>query len=147
MEGKHLLYIDGASRGNPGKAGTGYVIRDREGGLVDKGGRFLGRKTNNFAEYSALIDGLQSCISMKLTELDVRSDSELLVRQLNGQYRVKSPNLAPLVREAKKLLERFDSVTITHIGREQNREADSLANLSIDRSESEPEKDRQSLED
>ncbi len=147
MKGKHLLYIDGASRGNPGKAGTGYVIRDGKGRMVQKGGRYLGRKTNNYAEYSALIDGLKRCLSLELTCLDVRSDSELLVRQLNGRYRVKSPNLAPLFKEAKKLMESFESVTITHIGREQNREADSLANLSIDTREFGPEKGRQPLEE
>lgn len=144
---KYHLFIDGASRGNPGKSGSGFLILDDKGQDVDKGGSYLGVQTNNFAEYSALVEGLKACLPHGIKHLEIRSDSELLVRQVNGEYRVKSTNIAPLFRIAKSLLSQFVSVNIKHIPRSQNDKADRLANLSIDTFLEMAEKGGQPLED
>jgi len=126
------IHIDGGSRGNPGPAGAGIVIRSRsDNAILYKGGVFLGRATNNVAEYSGLLAGLRAAERLDVSNVDVFSDSELLVRQLNGQYRVKNPGLKPLYRQALELSDGFESCTFTHIRREQNISADKLANLAI----------------
>lgn len=121
------LYTDGASRGNPGPAGLGVVLIDAQGREVLKLSESLGHMTNNQAEYWALIRGLEEALRLKPRWLEVRLDSELLARQLEGRYRVKHPRLQPLYQRAKGLLARFPAVTVGHLPREGNQEADRLA--------------------
>ena len=125
------IYVDGASRGNPGPAGIGVLIEDEEG-LCREHLAYIGEATNNVAEYRALLLALRKAKGLKPREVTVFSDSELLVRQLRGEYRVKSPELQKLYRAVRSLLASFPSFQIEHIGREQNRRADELANLAID---------------
>ncbi len=129
---KIVIYTDGASRGNPGRAGAGFVIYTESGEKLTEGYRYLGIKTNNQAEYEALIMALEKAEEMGADAVEIRSDSQLLVRQLNGEYRVKSKNIIPLFRRVKELLSIFGSVQFTHVPREQNREADALANRGVD---------------
>jgi ribonuclease HI len=126
------LYCDGAARGNPGQAGAGAVIVSPEGHIVAKIGKFLGDNTNNYAEYMGLILGLRRAKAMGIKELEVLSDSELLVRQLNGAYQVRAENLKPLHEEARVLLAAFPSVEVRHIPREDNAAADEMSNRAID---------------
>jgi ribonuclease HI len=126
------LFTDGAARGNPGPAGAGAVIVSPEGHIVAKVGKFLGDNTNNFAEYMGLILGLKRAKAMGIKELDVFADSELIVRQLNGEYQVKAENLKPLHQEARQLLAAFPAVEIRYIPREQNAAADEMSNRAID---------------
>jgi ribonuclease HI len=126
------LFTDGAARGNPGPAGAGAVIVSPEGHVVAKVGKFLGDQTNNYAEYKGLILGLQRARAMGIRELDVYSDSELLVRQLNGEYQVKADHLKPLHEEARQLLQGFSAVAVSHIPREENEAADEMSNRAID---------------
>lgn len=127
-----ILYCDGASRGNPGPGSYGYVLRS-ENKVISEGSGCLGEVTNNVAEYRGLLAGLSKALELGAKEVLVRSDSQLLVRQLNGQYKVKAPGIKPLVGEAKALLDRFDRVSIEHVPREENKEADKLANEALDR--------------
>jgi ribonuclease HI len=130
--GEWRLMVDGASRGNPGEAGCGAVIYDPEGETAREMSRYLGRATNNVAEYMGLLMGLEEALRLGVKRLRVESDSELLVRQLNGIYRVKEPRLIELHRKAKALLRRFESHRVQHVYREENRIADKLANRGID---------------
>jgi len=126
------LHVDGASRGNPGEAGFGVHVTDAEGGEVAALYGYLGQATNNVAEYQALLHGLRFALARGASRVEVYSDSELLVRQIEGRYRVKSPGLQPLHREARSLLARFEGARIAHVPRERNREADALANRAVD---------------
>jgi ribonuclease HI len=126
------LYTDGAARGNPGPAGAGAVILNPEGHIVAKIGKFLGEATNNVAEYMGLILGLKRAKAMGIRELEVFADSELLVKQLSGEYAVKAEHLAPLHAEAKGLLQGFDWIQVRHIPREENAQADAMSNRAID---------------
>ena len=126
-----VLRTDGGSRGNPGPAGAGFVI-ERDSEIVCRGGRFLGSHTNNVAEYEALIWGLENVAALGHREVTVYADSELLVKQLNGQYRVKNEGLKPLFARALKLLRGFDSFAVAHVRREFNAEADEMANQAMD---------------
>ncbi len=128
---KLSIYTDGASRNNPGEAGAGVFIT-RDGMALEKISRYLGRTTNNIAEYSAAIIGLEHALTMRASDVKLYADSELLVRQLNGQYKVKNEGLKPLYKKAKDLIAKIGRVEIQHIPREQNSEADSLANRAID---------------
>src|SRR5258706_5162313 len=120
--------IDGGSRGNPGPASYGVVIRDPRGEIVARLKKYIGRTTNNVAEYYGLIAALDYAQSHSIGALRVESDSELLVKQMRGQYKVKSEDLRPLFERAQKMSKTFDSFRIEHVYREQNREADALAN-------------------
>jgi ribonuclease HI len=124
--------IDGGSRGNPGPASYGVVIRDPRGEIVAKLKKYIGRMTNNVAEYYGLIAALDYAQAKGVRALRVESDSELLVKQMRGQYKVKSEDLQPLFERAKKMSQSFDSFRIEHVYREQNREADALANEALD---------------
>ncbi|WPB79525.1 ribonuclease HI family protein [Archangium violaceum] len=126
------LFSDGAARGNPGPAGAGAVLVDPEGRVVARLGRFLGVQTNNYAEYMGLLLGLKHARSLGVKELEVLADSELLIRQLQGRYQVKSPTLRPLYEEASELLEQFSRVRLTHVPREKNKAADEMSNRAID---------------
>lgn len=129
------MNIDGGSRGNPGPAAYGVVIRDGGGELVAKLKKYIGRMSNNVAEYYGLIAALDYAQSHKITALRVESDSELLVKQMLGQYKVKNEDLRPLFERAKKMSQGFESFRINHVYREQNREADALANEALDAAE------------
>jgi ribonuclease HI len=131
--GEAILWTDGAARGNPGPAGIGAIIKSSTGEVLFTGSEYLGHTTNNVAEYKAVLLGLEGALGLGLTRIEVRADSELLIKQLKGEYRVKSAGLKPLFDEAKKLIVRFASVKLTHIRRELNGEADRLANQGIDR--------------
>jgi ribonuclease HI len=131
-EGFWRLFCDGASRGNPGPAGAGAALFNPRGELESQVARHLGETTNNVAEYQALILGLQEAARLGARKLRVFADSELLVRQLNGQYRVKAPHLLPLWRLAKNELQKFEAYAISHVPRAENRLADDLANQGID---------------
>lgn len=126
-----LLNVDGGSRGNPGPAAGGFVVRASDGVVLREGGVFLGTATNNVAEYHGLLAGLKAAAELGATQVDVASDSELLVRQLNGQYRVKNDKLKPLFAQAVELSRKFAHCTFRHVYREDNSRADRLANLAM----------------
>jgi ribonuclease HI len=134
----HQANIDGAARGNPGPASYGVVIRDGNGELVAKLKKYIGRMTNNVAEYYGLIAALDYAESHGIRALRVESDSELMVKQMQGQYKVKSEDLRPLFERAKKMSMGFESFRIDHVYREQNREADALANEALDETSGAP---------
>lgn len=127
----YTVYIDGASRGNPGPAGAGVVIYDGKE-EVKRVSKYLGEATNNEAEYEALILALKEAIGLKYYSIRVFSDSELLVKQINGDYRVLNPNLEKLYKKAYKEIHKFSSFQITYLGRRKNKAADALANQAID---------------
>jgi len=124
--------IDGGSRGNPGPAAYGVVIRDAKGEIVARLKKYIGRMTNNVAEYYGLIAALDYVESQGIRALRIESDSELLVKQMKGLYKVRSAELAPLYERARKMSAALDSFRIDHVYREQNREADALANMAMD---------------
>ena len=127
------LRTDGASRGNPGHAAIGVVIEDDEGNRLRTFHRYIGIKTNNEAEYQALIDGLKAAVPWNPDRLEIYLDSKLVVEQVNGTYRVKKPELQPLYNEVKHLLGGFrDTPEIKHVERENNKGADKLANMALD---------------
>jgi ribonuclease HI len=130
--------IDGGSRGNPGPASYGVVIRDPRGEVVAKLKKYIGRTTNNVAEYYGLIAALDYAQQHGIRALRVESDSELLVRQMQGQYKVKSPELRPLFERARKMSQTFASFKIDHVYRDQNAEADALANEALDETSGRP---------
>jgi ribonuclease HI len=127
--------IDGGSRGNPGPASYGVVIRDGRGEIVARLKKYIGRMTNNVAEYYGLIAALDYAESHGVRAIRIESDSELLVKQMRGQYKVKSEDLRPLFERAQKMSKAFDSFRVEHVYREQNREADALANEALDETE------------
>jgi ribonuclease HI len=129
------LYADGASRGNPGPAGAGAVLFDETGRLVAELARPLGRATNNVAEYSGLILGLEEAKRRGATAVDVRMDSKLVVEQMRGLWRIKHPGLKPLALRAGELLASFPEREIRHVRREENSLADALSNRAIDEGE------------
>ncbi|NIA22384.1 MAG: reverse transcriptase-like protein [Anaerolineaceae bacterium] len=131
---KILIYIDGGSRGNPGPAACAAVLKSADDGqTVLEKARFLGQATNNVAEYEGLLLGLRLAADLRATQIEVRSDSELLVRQMSGRYRVRSAGLQKLHRLATEALDAFSSVEIGHIPRDENAEADALLNKALDK--------------
>ena len=131
-EQEWILMVDGAARGNPGEAGCGAVICDENGAVVEEMSRYLGHATNNVAEYEALLMGLEALLKLGKRRIRVQSDSQLLVRQLNGEYRVKDEKLKMLFQKAIALLRHFAGYRILHVPRELNKLADRLANKGID---------------
>ena len=129
--GRAHVYFDGASRGNPGPAAIGWVLVTDEG-IVDEGGDRIGETTNNRAEYAALIRALEAADGYGFDEVDVRGDSELIVRQVRGEYDTNNPELRERRVRARELLARFDRWTIEHVPREVNDRADALANEALD---------------
>lgn len=130
---KLVLYCDGASRGNPGPGAYGYVLFENDEILFSHGER-MGVVTNNVAEYEGLLKGLEKSLELGASEICIKSDSQLLVRQILGEYKVKAPHIVPLVERAKKLLSGFKKVEISHIPREENTVADALCNEALDES-------------
>ena len=127
-----VIYADGASRGNPGPAAIGATIKDKRGRLITFISQRIGRTTNNQAEYRAIIAALEEAIRLGAKQVDIKTDSELIVKQINGEYRVKKATLKPLYQQVKQLQGLLDGLTITHILRQQNIEADKLANKALD---------------
>jgi len=132
------VHIDGASRGNPGPAGIGVLMLGADGEVVERLYRGIGEATNNVAEYRALLLALERAVATGVRDLAVCSDSELLVRQLQGRYRVKHPALQPLFAKARELISAFRHFEIRHVPRELNAEADTLANRGIDEGSENP---------
>ncbi|HKV48297.1 MAG TPA: reverse transcriptase-like protein [Candidatus Acidoferrales bacterium] len=130
--GVHIANIDGASRGNPGPAAYAVVLRDPDGRVILELAKQFGRDTNNVAEYYALLAALDYASTHDIAALRIRSDSELLVRQMQGAYKVKSEDLKPLYERALRLSRQFRYFAIEHVRRELNREADALANVALD---------------
>ena len=130
--GVHIANIDGASRGNPGPAAYAVVLRDPNGKIILELAKKFGRDTNNVAEYYALLAALDYAVTRGINALRIRSDSELLVRQMQGRYKVKSEDLRPLYERASKLSRQVAYFTIEHVRREMNSEADALANIALD---------------
>ena len=130
-----ILEADGGSRGNPGPSGAGAVLLNSNGEVVCQMKKFLGRTTNNVAEYQGLLMGLGAALQAGAERLEVRLDSELLVKQLNGAYQVRSPHLKPLYEQARRLLAGFAYAEVKHIPRERNSLADALANQAMDAGE------------
>ena len=126
-----IIFTDGASQGNPGPAAIGAIIKDEQGRVITSISQGIGRTTNNQAEYRAIIAALENAVSLGARQVDMRSDSELVVRQINGKYRVKKASLKPLYQKVKQLQSQLAGFTITHIPRQQNIEADSLANMAL----------------
>ena len=125
------IYVDGGSRGNPGPSGVGVVILDAGGKRLKEISKYIGETTNNIAEYSALLYGLEEALILRADKIIVNLDSELVARQLTGDYRVKDPGLKPLFERAMNMLKSFKSFEIRHIEREKNKEADKLVNRAI----------------
>jgi len=128
---KVQIYSDGAARGNPGPAGIGVVVKHGNKTIAEVA-EYLGKTTNNIAEYLAFIRGLEEALACGAKEVECYADSELLVRQINGEYRVKNEGLVPLFHHAESLLKRFTHHKVIHIRREKNEEADRLSNQGID---------------
>jgi len=129
---KLVINTDGGARGNPGPAGIGVVIADSLGNIIGRHKKYIGEATNNVAEYKALILALQEARKLKADQLLINMDSELIVRQMQGRYKIKEPALKLLASEVLKLTGQFKNVTFHHVFREQNKEADKLVNLAID---------------
>ena len=129
---KGIVYSDGGARGNPGPAGSGAVLFDVEGNVLGESKLYLGKATNNVAEYTAIILGLEMAIEKGVDELEARMDSELAVKQLNGEYKVKNQELAKLYLQVYELKSSFKSIKFVHVRREFNKHADKLVNMAID---------------
>ena len=129
---KALLWTDGGARGNPGPAAYAYVLEAEDGTVLDARGEPIGIATNNVAEYSALVAGLRRAHELGVIEVELRSDSELMVKQMRGEYRVKNAGLQPLFERAKDLVRRIGRVQFEHVRREFNKDADRLANEAMD---------------
>ena len=132
MAATWTVYTDGASRGNPGPASIGAVVYNASGDEVHTVSRRLGRATNNEAEYQAVIAGLEAALGLGGGSVDLRMDSQLIVRQLEFRYRVRNARLRPFFERIVELKRQFDAFTVTHVRREQNKRADQLANLALD---------------
>ena len=129
---KYVLQFDGGSRGNPGIAGAGFVLYDEEGNEIYCGRYALEHATNNEAEYSGVVKGLELALSLQICDIIVEGDSELVIRQIEGVYRVKNANLRTYYKKAIALRKKFDSFQVRHIPRDQNSRADELANEAMD---------------
>ena len=129
---KLKIYTDGASRGNPGPAAIGIVFYDADDNLLAEHKEKLGEQTNNYAEYMAVIRALEICTEHSVSEIDFYCDSQLLTKQMVGEYKVKAPQIKPLYEQAKTLVGQFSNVGFHHVRREFNKEADALANQALD---------------
>lgn len=128
-----LIYTDGAARGNPGLAGLGAILRDAEtGAVLGELARFLGVRTNNYAEWTAVEDALREALQMGAKHVDLRMDSELVARQISGRYRVRHADLKPIHARVMAMLGQLSGYTVGHVPRELNKDADRLSNVAID---------------
>lgn len=143
---KAILYTDGGARGNPGPAGIGVVLRDEHGEVMGEIAQGIGEATNNIAEYAALIAGLELAQDEGVTEIEIYMDSELVVSQLLGKWKIKKETLRPLAVKARSLMDRFASCEIKHVRRELNADADRLANQGMDAAALDEALDRESAE-
>lgn len=130
---KYTLHTDGGSRNNPGPAGIGGIIHDENGSVVESFSKFIGTQTNNFAEYTAIEEGLKLAISLKIEELTCYLDSELAVKQINKIYKVKDETLKGIYLKVMNLSKSFKSIKFIHVRREFNKEADKLVNMALDK--------------
>lgn len=129
---KLIVNVDGGARGNPGPAAIGVVVQDSDGNILEEHAEKIGTATNNVAEYKALIHGIERTVELGADELELRGDSELVVKQMLGQYKVKHPDMKPLHARAKEALAGIPEWSITHVRREKNAEADRLVNQALD---------------
>ena len=129
---KAVIHVDGAARGNPGPAAIGATIKDEQGSIITRISQRIGTTTNNQAEYRAVIAALEKAVNSGIKQVELRSDSELVVKQIKGIYRVKKAHLKPLYQQAKQLVNSLEGFNIAYIPREQNKEADNLANQALD---------------
>jgi ribonuclease HI len=127
-----VINVDGGSRGNPGPAAVGVVVQDANGGVLEEVAERIGNATNNVAEYRAVLLGIERALALGATELELVGDSELIVRQVKGEYKVKDTSLRELHGEVKRALVPLESWTIRHVRRESNAEADRLVNEALD---------------
>ncbi|MGH2746944.1 MAG: ribonuclease HI family protein, partial [Actinomycetota bacterium] len=130
-----MLHTDGGARGNPGPAGIGVVLEDESGESIGEIAEGIGRATNNVAEYRALIAGLELAVEMGVTDIEILADSELVVSQMTGEWKIKDNKLRPLALRANSLLNRFETYSLRHVRREENADADKLANQGMDQAE------------
>jgi ribonuclease HI len=132
LKNKYIeIFIDGGARGNPGPAGVGVLILDGTGKKLKEVSKYIGEATNNIAEYNALLYGLEEALILRADQIKINLDSELVAKQLGGEYRVKDENLRPLFERAVNMLKGFKNFEINHIVREKNKEADKLVNKAI----------------
>ena len=129
----YSIYTDGGSRGNPGPSGAGGIIINQEGFVIEEISEYLGRQTNNYAEYMALLLTLQRVVKLNIKSVKIFMDSELIVKQMKGEYKVKNESLKVINLQIVELLKLFENVTFTHVYREHNKHADSLVNKAIDK--------------
>ena len=127
-----IIYTDGGSRGNPGEAGIGIVIKDVEGNILKEISQYIGIQTNNVAEYKALSRGLEIALDIGITKVKCKLDSELVTKQIKGEYKVKNERMIPMYNMIMPLINKFEKFHIEHIRREYNKEADALANKAMD---------------
>ncbi|WP_090551875.1 ribonuclease HI family protein [Natronincola ferrireducens] len=127
-----IIYTDGGSRGNPGEAGIGIVIEDAEGNSIKEISQYIGTQTNNVAEYKALSRALEVAVDMGATNVTCYLDSELVTKQIKGEYKVKNERMIPMYNMVMPLVNKFDKFHIEHIRREKNKKADALANRAMD---------------
>lgn len=142
---KATLHTDGGARGNPGPAGIGVVLEDAHGDVIDEIAEGIGETTNNVAEYKALIAGLELALERGVSDLDVRVDSELVVSQVTGEWKIRNDRLRALAVKARSLLNRFEHFTIQHVRREHNADADKLANQGMDAAQLDAAAEREKL--
>jgi len=133
MKNTFTLHTDGGSRGNPGPSGIGYVITDQTEKEIASGSEYIGSKTNNEAEYIALIKGLEQALKLDIKTLNIVADSELMIKQLNKQYKVKQDHLKLLFEQVVVLASKFEQISYSHVKREFNTKADALVNLALDK--------------
>lgn len=127
------LFTDGGSRGNPGPAASGFILLDQDGSTVHEEGKYLGITTNNVAEYTALVLGLEKALHLKAKIIEIKMDSELIVKQMKGEYRIKQPHLLEIADKVRKLLDKFEKFSFTHVRREYNKQADRMVNIALDK--------------
>lgn len=138
MAGRFRAAIDGGSRGNPGPAAWGVAILDEQGGRVEGHAGHIGHATNNVAEYRALLEALALAIEREADDVEIFADSELVVRQIQGRYRVKNESLKILYAEAVRMISKLHDFRIVHVKREKNKHADRMVNVALDRAEVDP---------
>ena len=127
-----VLYCDGGSRGNPGPAATGYVILDQSGERIAQGGEYLGTTTNNQAEYKSLVHGLKRALDMGISSLAAYMDSQLVVRQITRQYKVRNQDILPIYKQSQKMIAQLEEFSINHVPRDSNKKADAMVNRLLD---------------